>query len=145
MSCIPAFLLKTFKRKQRRTQLASIAFTYNPASLIGRVRLLSGDTDPAYLNSTGGDRTRTDSEIEALLDECSNDSRLAAAQLLEGKAAEFASQAMWVQQGSLQQDLRSRSGHMLKVAAELRSYSAAPVLFQPAQTPNVFTSGDDIF
>ena len=46
--------------------MPSIAFTYEPSTAIGLVRLYSGDMEPDGLNRTGGDRTRTDSEIAAL-------------------------------------------------------------------------------
>ncbi|MGC8668556.1 MAG: hypothetical protein ACP5VE_10635 [Chthonomonadales bacterium] len=113
------------------------AFTYDLSNSIGKTRLYAGDIDPEALTRTGGDRTRTDAEIEALLLENGGDTRLAAAALLEGKAAEFASQALFVQQGSLSQDLRERSRQLRDIAATLRAVAGLPV-WSPASSPDVF-------
>lgn len=113
------------------------AFTYDLSTPVGRTRLFAADTDPEGLTRTGGDRTRTDAEIEALLLESGGDPRLAAAALLEGKAAEFASQALFVQQGSLSQDLRQRSRQLRDAAATLRAIAGLPV-WSPAASPDVF-------
>ena len=113
------------------------AFTYDLATEIGKTRLYSGDTDLAGLTRSGGDRTRTDEEIETLLNASGGDARLAAAALLEGKAAEFATQALFVQQGSLSQDLRERSRQLRDIASTLRAVAGLPA-WNPPATPDVF-------
>ncbi len=114
-----------------------IAFTYDLATPVGRVRLYAGDTDPTGLDRPGGDRTRTDAEIAALLAANGDDPRLAAAALLEGKAAEFASAATHITQGGLGQDFRARTACLLEAAAALRA-SRGAVLFNPAGDPGPF-------
>jgi hypothetical protein len=120
------------------------AFTYDVSTNIGQVRLYSGDTDADGLNRTGGDRTRSDAEIQALLDDHDENPRLAAAALLESKAAEFASLATDVTQGGLRQDFRTRSMRLIEAAAALRAgmSSAAMPLFNDPVRPSPFTVGD---
>ena len=121
-----------------------IAFTYDVTTTIGQVRLYAGDTDPDGLNRLGGDRTRTDSEIQSLLDQQDSDPRLAAAALLESRAAEFASLATDISQAGLRQDFRSRSLRLLEAAGALRaamSQSAQPLFSGPSRSAP-FTAGD---
>ena len=99
----------------------AIAFTYDVSTLVGQVRLFAGDTDPEGLNRAGGDRTRTDEEIEFLLGQFGKDTRFAAAALLDLKAAEFATQAISVKQGGLAQDFRQRSWQLRQSADALRA------------------------
>jgi hypothetical protein len=94
------------------------------------------------LNRSGGDRTRTDEEIAALLAQSGNCVRLAAAQLLEIKAAQYASQAMEIAQGSLRQDFRMRSRRLMEAAAALRASADAPPLWNPPSQSAPFTAGD---
>jgi hypothetical protein len=108
--------------------VSQIAFTYDVGTAVGQVRLYAGDTDAAGLNRTGGDRTRTDGEIEFLLAQNGNNVRAAAAELLEGRAAEYAQQAMVTEQGTLRQDLRVRSRRCLDVANALWMRSQVVVL-----------------
>jgi hypothetical protein len=119
-----------------------IAFTYDLSTAVGQVRLFSGDNDPEGLNRSGGDRTRTDEEIAALLAQSGNCVRLAAAQLLEIKAAQYASQAMEIAQGSLRQDFRMRSRRLMEAAAALRASADAPPLWNPPSQSAPFTAGD---
>lgn len=116
-------------------------YSYDLSTLIGQVRLLAGETDEAGLTRTGGDRTRTDSEINALLNLHSSDIRLAAAVLLEGKAAEFAQVATNITQGGLRQDFRVRSQRLLEAAALLRGSSGAPLVFNPAENAGALGTG----
>lgn len=120
------------------------AFTFDVSTAVGLVRLYAGDADPNGLNMVGGDRTRTDAEIQALLDDCDQNPRLAAAALLESKAAEFASLAADVTQGGLRQDYRTRSTRLMEAAAALRSAmaTAAVPLFNEPTRPAPFTAGD---
>jgi hypothetical protein len=128
----------------RITELTMVAFTYDVSTLVGRVRLIAGDTDADGLNRTGGDRTRTDSEIQALLDISDSDPQLAAAALLESKAAEFASYATDITQAGLRQDFRSRSLRLTQAAAVLREGRAATAtpLFNEPTRPAPFTVSD---
>jgi len=107
---------------------AKIAFSYDVEMLVGQVRLYAGDTDGSGLNRTGGDRTRTDTEILFLLKMNGENVRAAAAELLEGRAAEYAQQAMVTEQGELRQDLRVRSRRCLDVANALWMRSQTVVL-----------------
>lgn len=118
-----------------------IAFTYDPNTAIGQVRLLAGDTDPNSLNKTGGDRTRTDAEIAALLAQYGNDIRLAAAALLDSKAAEFAALAIQTNDGTIYQDYRDRSWQMRQSATALRQAAGMPAWNPPAQ-PAPFSVGE---
>lgn len=120
-----------------------IAFTYDVNTAVGQVRLFAGDTDPDGLNRTGGDRTRTDDEISALLSLNGGSARMAAAQLMEIKAAEFAALATNIQQGSLRQDLRMRSQRLLEAAAALRADSGEPNGWNPPSQDPPFTTGPD--
>ncbi len=120
--------------------MAGIAFTYDLSTAIGQARLYAGDTDPNGLSRTGGDRTRTDEEVAYLLSRTGNDARLAAASLLEGKAAEFAAQAIYVNQGSLAQDFRQRSMQLRECADALRSL-AAVAIFNASSQPAQLTVG----
>ena len=122
---------------------AGISFTYDLATAIGLVRLYAGDTDTGKLNATGGDRTRTDSEITALLAENGGEVRLAGAALLEGKAAEYAQQAVSESQGQLRQDYRQRSDRMLAVAQEIRGGAAGPILQAEASGGTAFAIGSN--
>ena len=97
-----------------------VAFTYDVATAVGQVRLYAGDTDGTGLSRVGGDRTRTDAEIQFLLGQSSQDVRLAAAELLETRGAEYAQQAVHSQQGQLKQDFTQRSNKCLEMARELR-------------------------
>jgi hypothetical protein len=119
--------------------MAGIAFTYDVATPIGQARLYAGDTDGAGLNRTGGDRTRTDTEIELLLTQHGNDPRAAAAALLEGRAAEYAQAATRTEQGQLRQDLTERGRQCLLVAQALRELENGPMA-QSAMR-RVFTMG----
>jgi hypothetical protein len=121
--------------------MACIEFTYDPATSIGSVRLLAGETDPTGLNAAGGDRTRTDAEIEALLAANDGDVRLAAAGLLETKAAEYAADATTITQGVLRQDFRERSRRMLEVAEALRAGIAPAPAFAEPSAPAAFGAG----
>jgi hypothetical protein len=114
-----------------------IAFTYDLSTAVGQTRLCAGDTDPAGLNRTGGDRTRTDEEVAFLLAANGGDARLAAAALLEGKAAEFAAVAVHVTQGSLAQDFRQRSAQMLAAARSLRD-AVCVAAWNPPASPDRF-------
>ncbi|MEP6756651.1 MAG: hypothetical protein ABJA67_14190 [Chthonomonadales bacterium] len=116
-------------------------YSYDLSTLIGQVRLLAGETDQAALTMTGGDRTRTDTEIDALLTLQGRDVRLAAATLLEGKAAEFAQAATNITQGGVRQDFRVRSQRLLEAAALLRDAAGAPVVFSPAADAGVLGNG----
>ncbi len=118
-------------------------FTYDVSNLTGQVRLLSGDTDSTGLSRAGGDRTRTDTEIGALLTLEGRDVRLAAAQLLEGKAAEYASIASLTVQGGIRQDYRVRSTRLLEAAQLLRTQSGAPVVFNAALNANVLANNSN--
>lgn len=119
-----------------------IAFTYDLSTSVGQTRLYAGDTDPGALNLAGGDRTRTDDEVAFLLSENGGSPQLAAAALLEWKAAEYASAATSVAQGGLRQDFRERSARLLEAAAALRNAALAPLTMNaPSQDP-VFTVGD---
>src|SRR5438445_10147414 len=120
--------------------MAGIAFTYDLSTAIGQARLYAGDTDPNGLNRTGGDRTRTDEEVSYLLSRTGSDARLAAASLLEGKAAEFAAQAIYVNQGSLAQDFRQRSLQLRECADALRALASIAV-FNPPSQPATLTVG----
>ena len=117
-----------------------IAFTYDLTTAVGQARLYAGDMDPDGLNRTGGDRTRTDEEVSFLLSANGNDARLAAAALLESKAAEFASLASVIKQGSLSQDYRDRSRQMRESANQLRSITGTAAFNAPAN-PSPFTTG----
>ncbi len=117
-------------------------FTYDVLNLTGQVRLLAGDTDVSSISRTGGDRTRSDTEIGALLSLEGQDVRLAAAQLLEGKAAEFASLASLTVQGGIRQDYRVRSSRLLEAAKLLRSQGGAPVLFNAPLGADTLTIAD---
>ena len=121
--------------------MPTIAFTYDLTTAVGQARLYGGDIDPNGLNRTGGDRTRTDEEVSYYLSRNGNDSRLAAAALLEGKAAEFASQAIYVGQGSLAQDFRQRGIQLREMADALRA-GAAIVSWNPPSQSAQFTVGD---
>lgn len=121
-----------------------IAFTFDVSTAVGQVRLYAGDSDPDGLNRTGGDRTRTDDEVQILLDQNDSNPRLAAAALLESKAAEFASLATDITQGGLRQDFRSRSLRLVEAAAALRTAvttSAIPLFNEPSRSAP-FSVGD---
>jgi hypothetical protein len=118
-----------------------IDYSYDLSSAIGQVRLFAGDTDQGGLNRTGGDRTRTDAEIARLLEQCGGDPHLAAAYLLEGKAAEYAAQASSVSQGTLRQDFRQRSVEMREMAKALRA-SAVTVGWNPPAYPDALWPED---
>ena len=108
--------------------MGAIAFSYEIATATGQVRLYAGDTDGSRLNESGGDRTRTDAEIAFLLTQNGGDARAAAAELLEGKAAEYAQSASNTTQGHLKQDLTVRSTKCLEAAKALRrNVSGSPV------------------
>ena len=124
--------------------MAEIAFTYDPLSTIGLVRLLSGDTDAQGLNRAGGSRTRTDSEIEALLTQVANDAYLAAALLLEGRGAEYTQEAMVTDQGALRQDMRQRSQLCLAAAKAIRRSSGQPVRVFGSDAVFAGAMGDDV-
>jgi hypothetical protein len=121
--------------------MPTIAFTYDLSTAIGQARMYAGDMDPDGLNRTGGDRTRTDDELAFLLSQNGNDARLAAAALLESKAAEFASLAASIKQGTLSQDYRERSWQMRQSANQLRAI-AGGVAFNQASGSAPFTVGD---
>lgn len=121
--------------------MPAIAFTYDPNLPVGQVRLLSGDTDPSSLNKTGGDRTRTDEEIGALLSLNGGNPRLAAAQLLEGKAAEYGASAIYTSDATSSSDLRSRCRRMLDTAARLREMSDEEPKFSAPAQEAPFTRG----
>ena len=120
---------------------STIAFTYDVSTAVGQVRLFAGDTDPDGLNRSGGDRTRTDEEIQFLLNQCGSDARLAAAALLESKAAEHASQAISIKQGALSQDFRQRSWQLRQSADALRA-QAGTIAWNASSQPAPFTVGD---
>jgi hypothetical protein len=115
------------------------AFTYDLTTTVGQARLYAGDTDPTGLNRSGGDRTRTDEEVEVLLAANGEDPRRAAAALLEGKAAEYAAVAADISQGGLRQDYRMRSTRMLEAAAALRATAEGPFVFNAPARPDVFS------
>ncbi len=117
---------------------AKIAFTYDVETPIGQVRFYAGDRDESGLNRTGGDRTRTDSEILFLLQQNGNNVRASAAELLEGRAAEYAQQAMVTEQGTLRQDLRVRSRRCLDVANALWMRSQEIVLRSASTIESAF-------
>lgn len=119
--------------------MAAAAFTYDVATNIGRVRLYAGDVDGSNLNATGGDRTRTDAEVLFLLQQNGSDVRAAAAELLEGRAAEYAASATRTDQGHLRVDLTVRSTKCLEAAAALRMNVVSPVAQDAGDA--VFTSG----
>lgn len=118
-----------------------IAFSYDLGTGIGQARLYAGDTDPAGLNASGGDRTRTDEEIAYFLRQAGGDVRLAAAAVLQGKAAEYATQAALVQQGTLRQDYRERSQRLLDAADALRAAAGMPLDWNPPAQPAPFSVG----
>ena len=120
---------------------ATIAFTYDVGTAIGQARLYAGDTDPDGLNRTGGDRTRTDEEIQYLLGQHANDPRFAAAALLDSKAAEYASQAISAKQGGLAQDFRQRSWQLRQSADALRARAGTVAWNRPSQDAP-FTVGE---
>src|SRR5262252_10794240 len=107
--------------------MATIAFTYEVGTPVGQVRLYAGDTEGTGLNRTGGDRTRTDAEIQFLLAQNGNDVRAASAELLEGRAAEYAQQAFKSDQGALRQDFTARSSKCLEAARALRANIAGTI------------------
>ena len=107
--------------------MAEIAFTYDPLTTIGLVRLLSGDTDEQGITRSGGSRTRTDSEIEALLLQGVNDPYLTAALLLEGRGAEYVQEAIHTTQGALSQDMRQRSKLCFDAAKSIRQKGGQPI------------------
>ncbi len=112
--------------------MSGIAFTYDIGTPTGQTRFYAGDTNGAFLNSTGGDRTRTDAEIAFLLKQNSGDVRAAAAELLESKATEYATAATSMTQGNLKQDLTARSGKCLDAAKALRAnVSGGPIVAAP--------------
>lgn len=115
----------------------AIAFTYDVGTAVGQVRLYAGDTDPEGLNRTGGDRTRTDEEIQYFLSHNGSDARFAAAALLDSKAAEYASMAISVKQGGLAQDFRQRSWQLRQSADALRA-RAGRVTWNPASLETPF-------
>ena len=117
--------------------MAGIAFTYDPASKVGQVRLLTCDTAAEGLNKAGGDRTRTDAEVTQFLVQNGNDVRAAAASLLESRAAEYAQAATLIEEGHLRQDVRARCGQCLAAAQALRKTVGSPALV--AARPAVFT------
>ncbi len=126
----------------RKRSEKMIAFTYDLSTAIGQTRLYAGDVDPDGLNRTGGERTRSDDEIAQLLVIYGDDARLAAAALLESKAAEFALYAINVCQGSLRQDYRERSLQLRECAKSLR-LSASAAYWNPPANPNVFAHAGD--
>ena len=103
------------------------AFTYDLTTLIGQVRQLTGDTEPERLSATGGDRTRTDEEIDSALTRSGGKTLAAAAELLEIRATEYARDAVVVEQGRLRQDLTKRSQECLASATALRTRIGGPV------------------
>lgn len=107
--------------------MATIAFTYDVSTPVGRVRMFAGDTDGTGLNRTGGDRTRTDAEILALLAQNGNDVRASAADLLEARAAEYAQDAVRSDQGQVRQDFTLRVAQCLAAAKALRANVVAPL------------------
>ncbi len=107
--------------------MAGVAYSYDVNTLVGGVRFYSGDTDPTGLNKTGGDRTRTDSEILFLLVQNSNDIRAAGAELLEARAAEYSQDAAKSAQGQLRQDFTVRSSRCLEAAKALRAGVSSPL------------------
>ncbi len=121
-----------------------IAFTYDAGTLVGQVRLYSGDTDADGLNRVGGDRTRTDDEVALLLAQHDNNPRLAAAALLESRAAEFAGLSTNITQGTLRQDYRQRSLRLLQAAEMLRASARASALpvWNPPTRAAPFTAGE---
>lgn len=121
--------------------MARVEFTCDPATPVGRVRLLAGDTDAASLAAAGGDRTRTDAEIEALLAGADGDVQLAAACLLESRAAEYAADAVTVTQGTVRQDFRERSRRLLEVAGTLRAVRAVTPAFSEPSCAQAFGGG----
>ena len=127
--------------KEEGDVAGTIAFTYDVSTAIGQARLYAGDTDPEGLNRTGGDRTRTDEEVQYLLNQHGNDPRFAAAALLDAKAAEYASQAISVKQGGLSQDFRQRSWQLRQSADALRARSGSVAWNPPSQDPP-FTAGE---
>ncbi len=108
--------------------MTAIAFTYDVGTPIGQVRFYAGDTDGTGLNRAGGDRTRTDAEVQFLLEQSDGDVRVAAGELLEGRAAEYAQAATSVTQGSMHEDLTQRARWCLAAAAVLRASSGRPLL-----------------
>src|SRR5262249_44719640 len=119
-----------------------IAFTYDVGTLVGQVRLYAGDIDPTGLNRTGGDRTRTDTEILFLLAQNGNDARAAAAELLETKAAEYAQAAIRSEQGQLQQDFTQRSNKCLEMARALRAHVTTPLALDAPEKPFTVRGAD---
>ena len=118
--------------------MTAIAFTYDLSTSVGQARLYAGDTDPGGLNRPGGDRTRTDDEIAFLLTTNGGDARIAAAAVLESKAAEYAALASSIRQGSLTQDYRERSLQMRQAALQLRAVAGLPA-FSGATSPDPLT------
>ena len=119
-----------------------IVFTYDLSTAVGQTRLYAGDNDPNGLNRTGGERTRTDDEITQLLVIFGDDARLAAAALLESKAAEFALFAINMAQGTLRQDYRERSVQLRECAKSLR-LAAASTYWNPPAQPDSLTCMSD--
>lgn len=121
--------------------MRGIAFTYDLSTAVGQTRLYAGDTDPEGLNRTGGDRTRTDEEIAFLLAQNGGDARLAAAEVLESKAAEFASHAVSIRQGTLAHDYRQRAWQLRQSATVLRGAAGSAAFNAPAREAP-FSLGD---
>ena len=121
--------------------MSQIAFTFEIDTLVGQTRLYAGDADGEGLNRTGGDRSRTDSEIEFLLTQNAGDARAAGAELLETKAAEYAQTAVMLGQGSLRQNYLTRSSRCLDAAKALRDRSSSPI--KTGHRDPVFTLAHD--
>ena len=122
--------------------MAGIAYSYDMSTLVGGVRFYAGDTDPTGLNRTGGDRTRTDSEILFLLVQNSNDIRAAGAELLEARAAEYTQDAAKTAQGQLRQDFTARSSKCLEAAKALRAGISSPLAQSVSTAPFSTTASD---
>ena len=116
----------------------TIPFTYDVGTPVGQVRFYAGDTDGTGLNRTGGDRTREDDEILFLLAQNGDDVRAAAAELLESRAAEYAQEALRLEQGRLRQDMTERSNWCLEAAQALRANLVRPLRVSAPQP--IFTS-----
>ncbi len=122
--------------------MAGVAYSYDLSTLVGGVRFYAADTDPTGLNQTGGDRTRTDSEILFLLVQNGNDIHAAAAELLESRAAEYTQDAVKTAQGQLRQDFTTRSSRCLEAAKALRAGIASPLTQTVSLAPFSNTAAD---
>lgn len=109
-------------------------YPFNPASLVGNVRVLIGDTDPTQIDPplgiSGSYLFYSDTEIEAILALYGDDPRLAAARMLISIAG---SQALLLKKWStddLSVDGAAIAEALRKLAKDLRDEVAAGVAME---------------